>query len=47
VVALKVRPIDNSLCRHLIIIAGHSPDEEPLLVLRIDDPEFFDCCFQR
>jgi hypothetical protein len=32
---------------NLIVIVGHSPHEEPLLVLRIDDPEFSDCCFQR
>jgi hypothetical protein len=32
---------------NLIIVAGHSPYEEPLLVAGIDDPKFFDCCFQR
>ena len=31
---------------NLIIVAGHSPHKETVLVLRIDDPEFFDCCFQ-
>ena len=32
---------------NLFIVAGHSPYEERLLMLRIDDPEFFDCRFQR
>ena len=32
---------------NLIIVAGHSPYEERLLILRIDDPKFFDCRFQR
>jgi hypothetical protein len=31
----------------LIIVAGHSPHKQAALVPRIDDPEFFDCCFQR
>ena len=32
---------------NLIVVAGHSPYKKTTLVLRIDDPEFFDCCFQR
>jgi hypothetical protein len=32
---------------NLFIVAGHSPYEERLLILRIDDPKFFDCRFQR
>ena len=32
---------------NLIIVAGHAPHKHTALVLRIDDPEFFDCCFQR
>jgi hypothetical protein len=36
-----------SFLRLLIIVAGRSPYEEPLLVVRIDDPKFFDCRFQR
>ena len=39
-------PPKSPVQSHLTIVAGHSPYEEPLLVLRIDDPEFFDCCFQ-
>jgi hypothetical protein len=30
-----------------IIVAGHSPHKETVLVLRADNPEFFDCRFQR
>lgn len=32
---------------HLIFVAGHAPHKETALMLRIDDPKFFDCCFQR
>ena len=39
--------LKEMLPAHLIIVAGHSPHEEPLLVLRIDDPEFLDFYFQR
>jgi hypothetical protein len=39
--------LKEMLPAHLIIVAGHSPHEELLLVLRIDDPEFLDCYFQR
>ena len=31
----------------LIIVAGHAPHKHTVLVLRIDDPEFSDCRFQR
>jgi hypothetical protein len=30
----------------LIIVAGHTPYEERLLILKIDDAKFFDCRFQ-
>ena len=42
----KRGPPKSPVQSHLTIVAGHSPYEEPLLVLRIDDPEFFDCRFQ-
>ena len=32
---------------NLIIVTGHSPHKETAPMLGIDDPEFFDCCFQR
>ena len=31
----------------LVIASGHVPHKETALMLRTDDPEFFDCCFQR
>ena len=31
----------------LIVVAGHSPHKETVLMLGVDDPEFFDCRFQR
>jgi hypothetical protein len=30
-----------------MVVAGHASHKQTLLVHRIDDPEFFDCCFQR
>src|SRR6516164_8270988 len=32
---------------NLVIVSGHAPHKEMALMLRTDDPEFFDCCFQR
>jgi hypothetical protein len=43
----KERATQKPSQSHLIIVAGHSPYEERLLILRIDDPKFFDCRFQR
>ena len=31
--------------KNLIIVAGHSPHKETVLVLRIDDPEFLIAAF--
>jgi hypothetical protein len=36
-----------ALIRNLIFVAEHAPHKQTVLVLRIDDPEFFHCCFQR
>ena len=36
-----------ALISNLIVVNGHAPHKETVLVLRIDDPEFFDCRFQR
>ena len=31
----------------LVIVSGRAPHKESVLVLRVDNPEFFDCRFQR
>jgi hypothetical protein len=32
---------------NLIVLTGHAPHKETVLVFRIDDPKFLDCYFQR
>jgi hypothetical protein len=40
------RTVAQPVVMILVTVLWHSPHKESVLVLRIDDPEFFDCCFQ-
>src|SRR6516165_1306309 len=42
---LSNRPCGNDLWQRSV--AGRPPHKETVLMLGVNDPEFFDCCFQR